>query len=73
MSGPDLFVCRDDRPPSFAKKLKEHLEREGCSAILEQLPGHKEMMTYPEKSIPAKVILGRIRAWALERSHEVAE
>ncbi|CAN5884886.1 hypothetical protein BH11MYX4_BH11MYX4_03290 [soil metagenome] len=63
-----LLVQRDDRPPSFGKKLAEHLVREGCRATLEQLPGHKEMMTYPERSLPAKVIVARIRDWAVERS-----
>ncbi|HSO32656.1 MAG TPA: alpha/beta fold hydrolase [Labilithrix sp.] len=63
-----LLVQRDDRPPSFGRKLAEHLVREGCRATLEQLPGHKEMMTYPERSLPAKVIVARIRDWAVERS-----
>jgi dienelactone hydrolase len=67
-----LLACRDDRPPTFSKKLKEHLEREGCRAILEQLPGYKEMMTYPERAQPATLAIRRIRDWAVERSHEVA-
>jgi dienelactone hydrolase len=67
-----LLVQRDDRPPSFAKKLAEHLAREGCQTLLEQLPGHKEMMTYPERSVPATAILGRVRDWAVERSTIVA-
>jgi dienelactone hydrolase len=66
-----LLVQRNDRPPSFAKKLAEHLEREGCRTLLEQLPGHKEMMTYPERSIPATAIIARIREWAIERSKVV--
>ncbi len=66
-----LLVHRNDRPPSFGKKLAEHLEREGCAVILEQLPGHKEMMTYPEKSQPATLIVARIRDWAVERSHVI--
>ncbi len=68
-----LLVQRSDRPPTFGKKLAEHLEREGCRATLEQLPGHKEMMTYPERSIPAMAIIARIRDWAVERSTLVAE
>lgn len=68
-----LLVCRDDRPPSFAKKLKAHFDREGCASTLEQLPGHKEMMTYPERSQPATLIIHRIRDWAVERSQVIAE
>ncbi len=68
-----LLVHRNDRPPSFGKKLAEHLEREGCRVLLEQLPGHKEMMTYPERSVPATAILARIRDWALERSKVAPE
>ena len=68
-----LLVQRNDRPPIFGKKLAEHLAREGCRVLLEQLPGHKEMMTYPERSVPATAILGRIRDWALERSKVASE
>jgi dienelactone hydrolase len=68
-----LLVHRNDRPPSFGKKLAEHLVQEGCQATLEQLPGHKEMMTYPEKSQPATSIIARIRDWALERSQVAAD
>lgn len=68
-----LLVQRADRPPAFAKKLAEHLAREGVTATLEQLPGHKEMMTYPERSIPALGIITRIQEWAVERSTIVPE
>ena len=68
-----LLLHRDDRPPSFGKKLAEHLLREGCRATLEQLPGYKEMMTYPERAQPATVMIDRIREWAVERSRPGAE
>ena len=71
---PDVFlVHRGDRPPTFGKKLAEHLAREGVKATLEQLPGHKEMMTYPERSVPATAIIHRIRDWAVERSQVAAD
>jgi dienelactone hydrolase len=65
-----LLVHRDDRNPG--KRLKENFERVGCSTTLEQLPGHKEMMVLPQKSVVPTKILGRIREWALERSRAVA-
>jgi dienelactone hydrolase len=68
-----LLVHRDDRPPALGKKLAAHLERAGCAVTSEQLPGHKAMMTYPEKSIPAAAIVARIGAWAKERSQVAAE
>lgn len=63
-----LLVHRDDRPPTFGKKLAAHLERAGCLVTSEQLPGHKQMMTYPEKSVAATAIVARICGWATERS-----
>jgi len=63
-----LLVCRDDRPPLLAKKLAQSLEAAGRSVALEQLPGHKEALTYPEKAVVATRILERIRAFAVERS-----
>src|SRR5688572_11242242 len=48
-----LFVCRTDRPPIFAKKLREAFEKGGAKATLEQIAGHKEAMTYPEKAVVA--------------------
>jgi alpha/beta superfamily hydrolase len=68
---PVLVAARDDRPPLFAKKLVEHLERGGSSASLEQLPGYKEAMTYPERAVPATAALRRICAWAGERSKTI--
>lgn len=68
-----LLLCRNDRPPSFAKKLAEHLGREGCATSLEQLPGYKELMTYPEKATPGAAMIGCIRDWAVERSTVAAE
>lgn len=67
-----LLLCRDDRPPLFAKKLAEHLSREGCAAKLEQMPGYKELMTYPEKAKPGLEMVARIRDWAVERSQVAA-
>jgi len=63
-----LLLHRNDRPPSFGKKLAEHLVREGCQTSLEQLAGYKEMMTYPERAQPGTLFIHRIRDWALERS-----
>ena len=63
-----LLVHRDDRPPTYGKKLAAHLERAGCAVTSEQLPGHKAMMTYPEKSLPATAIVARIRGWATQVS-----
>lgn len=61
-----LVICRDDRPPIFAKKLAAHLEAQGLATRLEQLPGYKEAMTYPEKAKPGVAMIDRIRDWALE-------
>lgn len=59
-----LLVYRDDRPAPFGKKLAERF----AGAVLEQLPGYKEMMTYPERATPADAAIARIRAWASERA-----
>lgn len=67
-----LMICRDDRPPIFAKKLVAHLEGQGLAAMLEQLPGYKEAMTYPEKAKPGVAMIDRIRDWAVEHSQAIA-
>lgn len=73
LGAPDVLVlCREDRPPIAAKKLVAHLAREGSAAVLEQMPGFKEMMTYPERAVPASAMIGRIRAWAAERAGSAA-
>ncbi len=66
-----LLVYRGDRRPS--PRLREHLERLGCQTTSTQLPGHKEMVVMPHKSVVPIAILAAIRDWALERSHVVAE
>ncbi|MBS2012635.1 MAG: hypothetical protein JST00_07110 [Deltaproteobacteria bacterium] len=68
-----LMICRDDRPPVFAKKLAVHLEGLGLPTKLEQLPGYKEAMTYPEKAKPGVVMIERIRDWAVERSQPIGD
>lgn len=68
---PDVFiVCRDDRPPVFAKKLAIQL---GAKATIVQLPGFKELMTYPEKAKPGLAMIERIRDWALGVSEPAFE
>jgi len=67
-----LLICRDDRPPIFAKKLVAQLEGQGLAAKLEQLPGYKEAMTYPEKAKPGVAMIDRIRDWAVEHSQAIA-
>jgi dienelactone hydrolase len=64
-----LLVQRDDRKAS--PRLQQALERHGCQTTAAQLPGHKEMMVMPQKSVVPTVILAAIRDWALERSHVV--
>lgn len=64
-----LLVYRGDRRPS--PRLREHLERLGCRATSTQLPGHKEMVVMPHKSVVPTAILAAIRDWALERSHVI--
>lgn len=66
-----LVISRSDRPPAFAKKLVEHLTKEGCATLHEQIAGFKEMMTYPERAVPATAHFERIRDWALERSKTI--
>ncbi|MBX3231202.1 MAG: alpha/beta fold hydrolase [Labilithrix sp.] len=56
-----LVLGRDDRPPLFAKKLADRLE----GAAFAQVPGYKELMTYPEKAKPGVAMVERIRDWAL--------
>jgi dienelactone hydrolase len=68
-----LFVCRTDRPPIFAKKLREAFEKDGCKATLEQIAGHKEAMTYPEKAVVATAILDRVKTFAVERSKTLSD
>lgn len=68
-----LMICRDDRPPIFAKKLAAHYAQQGIDAKLEQLPGYKEAMTYPEKAKPGVAMIERIRDWAVERSKPIAD
>lgn len=68
-----LMICRDDRPPIFAKKLAAHYAQQGIGAQLEQLPGYKEAMTYPEKAKPGIAMIDRIRDWAVERSNAISE
>ncbi len=63
-----LVVCRTDRPPIFAKKYREALDKDGIKATLEQIAGHKEAMTYPEKAIVATAILDRIKTFAIEHA-----
>ena len=66
-----LVICRDDRPPIFAKKLAAHLEGQGVATKLEQLPGYKDAMTYPEKAKPGVAMIDRIRDWAVEHSQTI--
>jgi dienelactone hydrolase len=49
-------------------RLKQHLEMQECRAVLEQLPGHRDMMLSPEKAVPPDIILSRIRQWAIDAS-----
>ena len=66
-----LLVHRDDRkaPP----RLREHLQQLGCDATAVQLPGHKEMMIMPQKSLVPEAVLAGIRDWALARSHSSSQ
>lgn len=69
-----LLIHRGDRKPS--PRLQQHLERLGCETTLAHLPGHKEMMVMPHKSVVPTAILATICAWAVTRSrvssHEAA-
>ena len=69
-----LLVHRGDRKPS--PRLQQHLERLGCETTPAHLPGHKEMMVMPHKSVVPTAILATICAWAVTRSrvssHEAA-
>jgi dienelactone hydrolase len=66
-----LLVHRGDRKPS--PRLQQHLERVGCPITVTQLPGHKEMMVMPQKSLVPPAILAAIRDWAVERSRVVGD
>lgn len=66
-----LLVYRGDRKPS--PRLQQHLERLGCPTTVAQLPGHKEMMVMPQKSLVPFAIVEAIRQWAVERSRPLAE
>lgn len=64
-----LLVYRGDRKPS--PRLQQHLERLGCETTVAHLPGHKEMVVMPHKSVVPTAILAAICAWAVTRSRVV--
>jgi len=64
-----LLVNRDDRRPM--PRLLKHLEQLGLPTKAVQLPGHKEMMVMPQKSLVPFALITGIRDWALERSRVV--
>lgn len=63
-----LLVARDDRPPPT--RIGEHFRAAGCAVDVAHLPGHKEMMIYPERSSPPGVILEKIVDWVAARGTE---
>jgi alpha/beta superfamily hydrolase len=66
-----LLVYRGDRKPP--PRLLQHLERLECKTTLAHVPGHKEMLVMPHKSVVPRAILAAIRDWALERSRVASE
>ena len=64
-----LLLGRSDRPPNT--RLAEHLSACGCDVRLERPQGFKEMMVYPEVSVPAAAGFECIERWALEHAAEV--
>ncbi len=62
-----LLLCRNDRPAPLAKKLVLNLEKAGCLVTSDKLPGYKDMMVAPERSLPAVTIIQRICDWAIAR------
>jgi alpha-beta hydrolase superfamily lysophospholipase len=63
---PVLLLGRSDRPAPT--RIAERLTALGCTVRTEQPVGYKEMMIYPEASVPATAGFECIRAWALEQS-----
>lgn len=58
-----LVIRRDDRPA--IGKIADPFARRGCETDEITMPGFKEMMVYPLRSVPPRDTLHRIREWVV--------